>query len=194
MLKLPSYFTIFRLFLSPLFIVMFLLHQWWVALGIAIAFEVTDVLDGFVARRFGMVSPLGKLFDPLADIMARFSVFLAFLTAPSVQADPWPVLLVAILFYSDTVVTHVRIFAASGGHVMASRLSGKVNAAFQGAGIIVFLTTRGLADSIPAVHAYLPEVYYGFLVPAACITSFSCIDYVTAEWHNVVPLAAADAE
>ena len=193
-LSLPNLLTVFRLVLSPIFIVVFLLHYWWAALGLAIVFEVTDLLDGFLARRYRLVSPLGKLIDPLADSTSRFSVFLAFATAPSVQTDPWPVLLVAAIFYRDAIVAYVRTFAASTGTVLAARFSGKMKAVFQGVGILLFLTCRALADSTPAVAAHLGQVYYGVMVPVAVITLWSCVDYLWANWQTIVSMAAAEAE
>ena len=194
MLSLPNFLTIFRLFLSPIFIVVFLLHHWWVALGVAVIFEVTDLLDGFLARRYRMVSPLGKLIDPLADSTSRFSVFLAFVTAPSVRADPWPVLLVAAIFYRDAIVAYIRTFAASTGTVLAARVSGKTKAVVQGVGIIVFLTTRALSDSVSGLYASLPTVYYSVMVPVAGVTLWSCVDYLWANWQTIVDMAAAKGE
>jgi len=193
-LSLPNFLTIFRLFLSPIFIVVFLLHHWWVALGVAVIFEVTDLLDGFLARRYRMVSPLGKLIDPLADSTSRFSVFLAFVTAPSVRADPWPVLLVAAIFYRDAIVAYIRTFAASTGTVLAARVSGKTKAVVQGVGIIVFLTTRALSDSVSGLYASLPTVYYSVMVPVAGVTLWSCVDYLWANWQTIVDMAAAKGE
>ena len=194
MLRLPNFLTIFRLFLSPVFIVVFLLHQWWVALGVAVVFELTDLLDGFFARRYRMVSPLGKLIDPLADSTSRFSVFLAFVTAPSVRTDPWPVLLVAAIFYRDAIVAYVRTFAASTGTVLAARMSGKLKAVVQCVGIIVFLTCRALADTVPAISPHLPQVYYGVMVPVAAVTLWSCVDYLFANWQAIVTMAAAEED
>ncbi len=191
MLSLPNFLTIFRLFLSPIFIVVFLLHQWWVALAVAVSFEITDLLDGFLARRYRMVSPLGKLIDPLADSTSRFSVFLALVTAPSVRADPWPVLLVAAIFYRDAIVAYIRTFAASTGVVLAARVSGKTKAVVQGVGIVVFLTTRALADSVSGLSAYLPTGYYSVMIPVAGVTLWSCVDYLWANWQTIVGMAAA---
>ena len=141
LLHLPNYLTVCRLALSPLFILLFLTEEPWAAVAAlvtAVFFEATDLLDGFIARRRGLVSSLGKLIDPLADSIARFSIFLAFTTERSVRLHPWPVLLVAALFYRDAIVAYVRIFAASTGTVLAARWSGKVKALCQGSGIIIF--------------------------------------------------------
>ena len=122
-LNLANVLTLSRLFLAPVFIVFFLTDRAWAAfaaLGVAAAFEATDLLDGLVARRFGQVSSLGKLIDPLADSISRFSVFLAFTTEQTVRGHFWPVMMVAVLFYRDALVAYTRTVAASTGVVLAA--------------------------------------------------------------------------
>ena len=194
MLRLPNQLTIIRLCLSPIFICLFLLQQWWAALGVALVFEATDLLDGYFARRYKMVSSLGKLIDPLADSVSRFSVFLAFTTEPTVREDPWPVLLVAGLFYRDTIVAYIRTFAASTGTVLAARWSGKLKAMFQGSGIIIFLTLRALAPTFPEIHRWLPWIFYGIMLPVVVVTVFSGADYLWANWTSIVAMATRDMD
>jgi len=193
-LRLPNQLTIIRLFLSPIFICVFLLQQWWAALGLALVFEATDLLDGYFARRYKMVSSLGKLIDPLADSVSRFSVFLAFTTEPTVREDPWPVLLVAGIFYRDTIVAYIRTFAASTGTVLSARFSGKLKAVFQGTGIIFFLVLRSLAPTFPEIHRWLPWIFYAIMLPVVLVTVFSGVDYLAANWSSIVAMATSDRD
>lgn len=192
-MNLAHVLTLTRLCLAPVFVVLFLTNQPWAAVAalcLAVVFEVTDLLDGYVARRLGQVSSLGKLIDPLADSVSRFSVFLAFVTEESVRAQPWPVLLVALLFYRDAVVAYVRTFAAATGTVLSARRSGKLKAAVQGCGILVFLTVRAASFLWPSLTAYRPCVFYAVMLPIALVTVLSGVDYVAANRRAIAAMAA----
>ncbi len=181
MLKVANLLTLSRLALAPVFIVFFLTDRGWaaiVALAIALVFEATDLLDGFAARRLGQVTSLGKLIDPLADSIARFSVFLALTTEQSVRSDPWPVLLVAVIFYRDALVAYTRTFAAATGFVLAARFSGKLKAMVQGAGILIFLTVRTASFYHPGLDVWRRTAFYGVMVPIVLVTAWSAFDYV----------------
>lgn len=192
MLNLANGLTISRLILGPLFIVFFLTNQPWgavAALGLAVGFEVTDLLDGYFARLFGHVSSLGKLLDPLADSISRFSVFLAFTTEETVRGHPWPVLLVVLIFYRDALVAYVRTFAASTGVVLAARFSGKLKAAVQGTGIITFLTLRAASFFWEPLRGYRPLAFYGVMAPIVLVTAWSAFDYIGSNWKTIVAMS-----
>ncbi|MFP4409437.1 MAG: CDP-alcohol phosphatidyltransferase family protein [Spirochaetaceae bacterium] len=93
--------TASRLVLSPLFFVLFFLPEWtgsyhlvtvvllWI---VFFAIEISDILDGAVARRKNIVSDLGKLFDPFADVISRLTYFITFAAVGIMPA--WIVLLI----------------------------------------------------------------------------------------------------
>lgn len=193
MFNLPNCITSLRLLLSPVFIALFLVERPWGAVGalcVAVLFEITDLLDGFVARRYDMSSSLGKLLDPLADSVSRLSVFLALVTERSVRGQPWPVLMVAALFYRDALVAYVRTFAASSGKILAARFSGKLKAVFQGGGILIFLSVRTLAFYHEPLRAHLCAVFYAVMIPIMIVTLFSAFDYLSSSWHAIEAIAA----
>lgn len=143
-MKVANILTLSRLLLAPLFLLVFLdaAHggygetSWgpWAALGLTLGFEVTDMVDGFVARRLQQTSQLGKILDPLADSVSRFTVFLGFLVMG--YASVWAI---ACIFYRDSIVSFVRIMAASRGVIVSARASGKIKAIVQGVAINVLL-------------------------------------------------------
>ena len=66
--NIPNILTLFRLLLVPVFAWLVLAAgDWWTAAGVFVLAGVTDVLDGYIARRWDMVTDVGKVFDPLAD-------------------------------------------------------------------------------------------------------------------------------
>lgn len=175
-MKIPNILTLCRLLGAPLFLWAFLsdgvMGRWW-ALALVITFEVTDLLDGFVARRFEQISQLGKILDPLADSVSRFTVFLGFLALG--YADVWAI---ALIFYRDSIVSTVRILAASQGVIVSARWSGKVKAIVQGTAIVVILAGSCLRGPLQ-LTADEVRTYAGSLMWfVSGVTLLSLVDYV----------------
>ena len=145
--KLPNVLTLSRLLLAPLFLFAFLHGERggvgdepygpWLALGVAVFFEVTDLVDGFLARRLEQTSQLGKILDPLADSVSRFTIFLAFVAEG--YASIWAI---ALIFYRDSIVSTIRILAAGQGVIVGARMSGKIKAWVQGFAISLILAAN----------------------------------------------------
>ena len=70
-MNLPNKLTIFRVILIPFFVVLLLFditaYDKWIALAIFIVASLTDFLDGYIARKYNLVTNFGKFMDPLAD-------------------------------------------------------------------------------------------------------------------------------
>ncbi len=141
-MNLPTKITFTRIVGSPLFIIFFYLgwqvHRWflWVALALVVAFEITDLIDGLLARRWGQVTDLGKVLDPFADCISRFSVFLCFMLAGYAH-----IFMVALIFYRDIIVANIRIAAAMRGQVIQARSSGKIKAVAQAVVILAIMVS-----------------------------------------------------
>ena len=120
-MKLPNILTVSRIFLSPLFIIAFMfetLSSYIICFFLALIIELSDMFDGFFARRNKQTSDFGKLMDPFADSISRFSIFLCFLSA-----DLAPLWVIAIFFYRDTLVSIIRVFSVLEGFVVSARQS-----------------------------------------------------------------------
>ncbi len=101
-----------------------LLYLPYILIFIALLSELSDLFDGFLARRYNKVTELGKILDPMADSIFRFSVLLSF-TQGVVHL---PVLLVGIFFYRDSIISTLRTICALRGFTLAARKSGKIKA------------------------------------------------------------------
>ena len=146
MLNLPNKLTILRVFLTVLFICFYSMFittnaVTYVVLAFftAVLSEMTDVADGYIARRFNMVTNFGKLIDPMADCLSRLTVYFC-LTAHPVGV---PFQLVMVMLYRDVVIAYLRSLCALNGFALAARISGKAKAFIQAVGamsIMVVLT------------------------------------------------------
>ena len=174
-ITLANALTTFRLLISPVFIAVF----FWdnplsapLSLLLVLMSEGSDVLDGYLARTRGQVTPFGKLFDPFADSISRFTVFLCYLTA-----NLAPLWMVAIILYRDLLVSTLRTAAAAQGVIISARKSGKIKAIVQGTSIIAIQSLKLLQENHDAVSNYA----HGFMMAVTLVTAWSAMDYV---WGN----------
>lgn len=135
-MNLAHYFTLLRIFLSPLFPLLYLGREWlgipllylpYVLLVLLIISEFSDVIDGFLARKRNQVTDLGKILDPMADSITRISLFLTF-TQGFVQL---PLMIVLVFLYRDFFISTLRTLCALRGLALAARISGKLKAIIQ---------------------------------------------------------------
>ncbi|MFO0599199.1 MAG: CDP-diacylglycerol--glycerol-3-phosphate 3-phosphatidyltransferase [Myxococcaceae bacterium] len=132
--NLPNMLTLGRIVIIPLFV--WLLYDgdpWYSVLAAAVftLAAVTDVVDGFLARRWNMITVTGKLLDPLADklIVAAAMVMM-------VRLGRIPAWIVIVLLSREFIVTGLRQVAASEGLVIAAGQEGKWKTALQLVAII----------------------------------------------------------
>lgn len=182
-----NWITLSRIFFGPLFAFFFMqgvsdssMSSFIVALIMLILIEISDGIDGFVARKFNQVTDMGKYLDPLADSMSRLTIFLSFLLTGMI---PWWMFL--IFLYRDVTVSGVRIFAIKEGTVVSARISGKLKAIFQAIGSFAVLfwamwELHSGGSAQPVCEFSIP--FYMMLFPAL-FTAWSGYDYVNGNWE-----------
>jgi CDP-diacylglycerol--glycerol-3-phosphate 3-phosphatidyltransferase len=107
-----------------------------VALGLFLlaAMELTDLLDGFVARRFGVVTEWGAALDPYMDSFSRLIVYWTLACTGLILP-----LVPLVMALRDVTVAYCRIFLARAGHTVAANWSGKIKAVVQATVAIVIV-------------------------------------------------------
>jgi len=184
--NLPNALTMLRIAAVPLFLLQ--PFDFFMAPGgsailawIYIAAALTDVLDGYLARRDQLVTQVGKLLDPLADKML-VATSLIMLVAVG-RIEPWAAWMVVVIVGRELAVTGLRGIASSGGHVMAASWQGKAKALCQNFAIGALLfhyRTLGL----PA-H----EVGLSLLGVATLLTLWSGYVYFAAYFRDLLGTA-----
>ncbi len=129
-----------------------------VALALFVAASLTDVADGWIARRRGQCSEFGALMDPIAD---KALVATALVCLSLLQFVPWWVTIVVLA--REVIVTGVRLTVLHHGVIPASR-GGKVKTATQTALVVLALAAPQQTDllTVAAVMAVLWTVVTGF--------------------------------
>lgn len=117
-------FTLLRVLLIPVFMVLFYMGYNIAALSVFIFASLTDLLDGYIARHYNQTSDLGKFLDPLADKLLVFAAMLIL-----VEFGRFPAWAVMIVLTREFAVSGLRMIAAAKGSVIAAGWSGKFKTA-----------------------------------------------------------------
>ncbi len=138
LMNLPNILTILRVVSVPFFIWL-LLREDFVSRVIAFALfvfaSVTDLIDGYLARKWKQETELGKFLDPLADKMLVLGAFITFLGMSS-QVELWMVLCIV---GRDMLITVMRWLAIREGKSLRTSVFGKIKTSFQMFAIITIL-------------------------------------------------------
>lgn len=155
-MNLPNKLTISRVVMIPLFVLFFYLNftaHYFVALGIFLLAAFTDLLDGKIARKYKLVTNLGKFLDPIADKVLVLSAYVIFLTAPELftaNLDSWALIAggcgVVVILAREIIVSGFRMVAASANIVIAADMVGKYKTVTQDVCVVVILLGAGVAE------------------------------------------------
>jgi len=131
-----------------------------IASFIFILASVTDFLDGYLARKYNLVSDFGKLMDPMADKILVASALIAMVQLGRISV--WPVV---IILAREFLITSFRSLAASKGLVISASIWGKIKTNTQIVAIILLTLTNNLIGDIA-------------LWVSVAFTIMSAVDYI----------------
>ncbi len=128
-MNLPNKLTLFRMVLVPVFVVFMMApipyNRIW-ALIVFIVASLTDTADGYIARKYNMVTDFGKFMDPLADKLLVCSAMICLIDTN--QLASW---IVIIIIAREFIISGFRLVAADNGIVIAASMWGKVKTVCQ---------------------------------------------------------------
>jgi CDP-diacylglycerol--glycerol-3-phosphate 3-phosphatidyltransferase len=183
--NLPNLLTLFRIFLVPLLVAALVQQNFTVhwgnrllvandffALIVFLAAALTDLLDGYLARRWKQVTTVGTLLDPVAD---KLLISAALISLVEIRLLPgW---LVILIISREFAVSGLRSIAAAEGYPIKAGELGKSKMMFQVVGVaLVMLSIRGSALRPYALAAMWAVVAFGLA---------SAFDYFRKFWRKV---------
>jgi len=179
-LNLPNLITLVRILLIPVFVMLFFTPTPDRSLSAAVIFviaAITDLLDGYIARRNGQVTKLGKLLDPIADKLLVLSALILLVNIDRVSA------LIAILVIArEVAVSGIRAIAAGEGFIIQAETTGKYKMTLQVVAItLLILEGTGLSE--------LGNLHLAGIVTLYLSLAFGYISggqYVWSFWKQVV--------
>lgn len=154
----PVYYLIFHIFvkenLSP---VIGIITLWIVFL----VMEVTDVLDGHIARKHNLVSDVGKLMDPFADVIARVTYFICFYSIGIM-----PLWALMIIVWREYGIMFIRMLIAKEGTALAASIWGKSKA-------VTYFVSGILAHVVISLNIFLGDYSFKYFVDWALYILFA---------------------
>ena len=153
-LNAPNVITLARIALIPFFVALLLdesrRHSFWAAVVFGLA-SATDFVDGYIARRYKLITTFGKFIDPLADKLITMSAYIV-----CVHLARLPAWVAIVIIGRELIINGLRTIAMSEGIVIAASQGGKWKTALQLAGIaglvvhyrypVDLLAWRGVVD------------------------------------------------
>ena len=153
-MNIPNRLTLLRIVLVPIIVLIYLfpyshygidIKQFYIgsirlsAINIIVTIlyliaALTDALDGYIARKKGMITTLGKFLDPIADKMLTTALLVLFVSRGIV-----PVVPVVIMVMRDIIVDGCRMMASNNGKVIAAGMLGKAKTVLQMVAITLIL-------------------------------------------------------
>lgn len=164
MFTIPNFMSLFRLALVPFILWIYLRGEYSIAAALVLLSALTDVFDGIIARKFNMVSDLGKVLDPLCDKVTHAALLICLLTR---YRFIWLVL--GLLVVKELIVAGLGALSVKrGGAVAGAKWYGKLSTVV----FEVVMIALMLFPSIPAATAFW------MLVAVCAVMVFAMIMYI----------------
>jgi CDP-diacylglycerol--glycerol-3-phosphate 3-phosphatidyltransferase len=183
-MNLPNALTILRIFFVPLLVAAlvqenvsvqvghWLVTNEWLALAIFLAAAATDLLDGYLARRWQQVTTIGTLLDPIADKLLISAALISL-----VQVRSLPGWMAILIIGREFAVSGLRSIAAAEGYTIKASDLGKTKMFFQVVAIsCTLISVRHPAMRTPSILLMWAVVLFALL---------SAVSYFRKFWHKV---------
>jgi CDP-diacylglycerol---glycerol-3-phosphate 3-phosphatidyltransferase len=183
-MNLPNILTIARIFFAPLLVAALVqesivlrfqgmvITNEWLALAIFLSAAATDMLDGYLARRWGQVTTIGMLLDPIADKLLISAALIAL-----VQVRAVPAWMVILIVGREFAISGLRSIAAAEGYTIRASDLGKTKMVAQVAAIsVALLSTR---------HPVLQAGAYWMMWLVVLFAILSAVGYFRKFWRKV---------
>ncbi len=159
-----------------------------VAFVLYVLAAISDWLDGWLARKLGIVSTFGKLMDALTDKILNTGMFIVLLVfAPKDVFPRWFVFIVLVVLVRELLITGLRLVAAGKGIILAAERSGKIKTLLQFISISILLgTLAAKTDGWPLPEVVIHAFDFGGVAcfhVAALLTVTSGAGYLIKYWE-----------
>jgi CDP-diacylglycerol---glycerol-3-phosphate 3-phosphatidyltransferase len=166
-MNLPNKLTVSRIIVTFIGVTILFFEQipfsYLIAAGIFVFAVITDILDGYIARKHNMVTKLGTFLDPISDKLL-FVLYFLFLQSMGL----YPLWLLIVFVARELIVDAIRSYAASQNVFFGAVKSGKIKASLQATSIIAGLLYLSPFIEIP----YLGEFTFYTMIAALIISFF----------------------
>jgi len=188
-MNLPNKLTLGRALVSPVFMALLLydnVYSRYAALAVFLLASLTDLLDGYLARRNGQQTGFGKIMDPIADKLLIAVALVAFVALK--LSSVW---MVMVIIVREFLIMGLRTVVAYRGHIMESSILAKLKTSSQMLAVLAVLVFICYRDTLAASGTYLSEYQLanyvsaldGLIFLAMLLTVVSGLDYlIKSRW------------
>ena len=169
-MNLPNKLTILRIILVPVFVACFYLPvegAMYIAAAVFVVAYFTDMLDGYIARKYNLITDFGKLMDPMADKLLTAAAMIM-LTAYGLCSPIATFLTIG----RELVISAFRLVSATQGVVIAAGKIGKLKTLTQFIGIVLILLGNPLFNRIGVPFDQI------VIWISVVLAVWSCTDYI----------------
>ncbi|MFI3230372.1 MAG: CDP-diacylglycerol--glycerol-3-phosphate 3-phosphatidyltransferase [bacterium] len=178
-MNLPNKLTLFRIILIP-FLLLFisfdvfnnmfdLQTRRYIACAIFAIASITDALDGYIARKYNLITNFGKFMDPLADKLLVSATMIALINMPDSIVPLHPIIVILIIS-REFLITGFRTIAIEKNIVISAGMSGKIKTVFQMAMLVVLLLNID--------NMLFTNLSYFLIIGSVVLTIYSAVEYI----------------
>ncbi len=184
-LNVPNILTMIRIFCTPIIIILFLVPigggiGYFCALGVYAVACFTDFLDGYIARKYNLITDFGKFMDQIADKFITTTAIILVMLAANVTYNWVSVLIVLVVVLRDILVSGIRMVAANKNIVIAADIFGKVKSFFLDIASMMLMLYVGLLACIGSSEGleYFRIFGLSVMIVGAALCLISCVNYI----------------
>ncbi len=181
-MNLPNKLTIIRIVMIPVFVAFYFItaipYNYTISAGVFALAAFTDFLDGYIARKYNLVTNLGKFLDPIADkVLVSTALIIMLVGAPCGQIilPFYASIAIAIILARELIISGFRMVAASKGAVIAADWSGKIKTFVTDVAIVVLLVGADLTPGLYGTVNIIGLVLLGIATLLTIISGTECI-------------------
>lgn len=186
-MNLPTKLTILRIVFIPFFVAMFMINFPYhdiVATGIFILASFTDFLDGFIARKYNMVTDMGKFLDPIADKVLVMSALVLLCVEFTGVLQIILVICTIIILAREFIISGFRSIAAGKNVILAADMLGKSKTVTQMISIVALLLSNFAfsfytSAQFPTAGVIVLSIGLVALIVATILAILSAINYIS---------------
>ncbi len=195
-MNLANRLTILRILLVPVFMLFIFIDRTstrFIALFIFVGASLTDLCDGWLARRHNYITNFGKFMDPLADKLLVSAALISFVELRELNIPAW---MVIIIITREFIITGLRSVAASKGKVLAASKTGKYKTTSQmvSISIILIILVLNAMYNQGYINLAMPGIGWFKLTRAICywllalttlLTAISGASFIYKNWKLI---------
>ncbi|MBQ8468810.1 MAG: CDP-diacylglycerol--glycerol-3-phosphate 3-phosphatidyltransferase [Clostridia bacterium] len=180
----PNVLTMVRIFCTPLMIALFLIDipngiGYFCALGVYVLACLTDFLDGYIARKYNLVTDFGKFMDQIADKFITTTAIILVLFKIPTTLNWLAIVIVLIVVLRDILISGVRMVAANNDVVIAADIFGKIKSFFLDIASMVMMLYIGLTCVVQGDWLeYVRIAGLSLMIVGVLLCIVSCVNYI----------------